>query len=91
MTLLMYNLVFPAKYKKVVFGDVDEVLKEVFLGIEQRDELKFLEIETDKDHVYFLVHSVPGYSVTKVKSIIKSVTEREIFKRSPQMKKIVVR
>ena len=88
VTVLMYHLVFPAKYRRVVFDEeVDEVLKEVCLGLEQRYEVKFLEIGTDKDHVHFLVQSVPGYSVTKVVRIIKSVTAREIFKRCPQVKK----
>jgi hypothetical protein len=33
VTVLMYHLVFPAKYKRVVFDEeVDEVLKEVLLG-----------------------------------------------------------
>jgi REP element-mobilizing transposase RayT len=84
----MYYLVFPAKYRRVVFDeDVDDVLKEVCLSRAQRYEVKFLEIGTDKDHVHFLVQSVPSYSVTKVLRIIKSVTAREIFKRCPQVKK----
>lgn len=88
VTVLMYHLVFPAKYRRVVFDeDVDDVLKEVCLSIEQRYEVKFLEIGTDQDHVHFLVQSVPSYSVTKVVRIIKSVTAREIFKRCPQVKK----
>lgn len=87
VTVLMYHLVFPAKYRRVVFDEeVDEVLKEACLGIEQRYEVKFLEIGTDTDHVHFLVQSVPGYSLTKVVRIIKSVTAREIFKRCPQVK-----
>ena len=88
MTVLMFNLVFTAKYRRVVFDkDVDDVLKEVCLSIEQRYEVKFLEIGNDNDHVHFLVQSVPSYSVTKVVRIIKSVTVREIFKRCPQVKK----
>lgn len=76
VTVLMYHLVFPAKYRRVLFDeDVDDVLKEVCLGLEQRYEVKFLEIGTDKDHVHFLVQSVPSYSVTKVVQIIKSVVE----------------
>lgn len=38
-----------------------------------------LEIGKDKDHVHFLVQSVPTYSVTKIIRTIKSVTAREIF------------
>ena len=87
VTVLIYHLVFPAKYRRAVFdGQVDGVLKEVCLDIEKRYQLKFLEIGTDKDHVHFLVQSVPTYSVTKVVTMIKSLTAREVFKRCPQVK-----
>jgi REP element-mobilizing transposase RayT len=46
-----------------------------------------LEIGTDKDHVHFLVQSVPNYSPTKLVQIIKSLTAREIFHRVPTIKK----
>ena len=45
-----------------------------------------LEIGTDKDHVHFLVQSVPVYSVTKIVTMIKSLTAREIFRRCPHVK-----
>ena len=84
----MYHLVFPAKYRKVVFDEgVDEALKNICLDIEQRYEVKFLEIGTDKDHVHFLVQSVPTYSVKKLVQAIKSLTARELFKRCPWVKK----
>lgn len=88
VTVLMYHLVFPAKYRRAVFDDrVDEVLKEVCLEIAERYQVKFLEIGTDKDHVHFLVQSVPTYSVTRVVRMVKSLTAREIFSRCPQVKK----
>jgi len=88
VTVLLYHLVFPAKYRRVVFDEqVDTVLKEVCLGIEDRYQIKFLEIGTDKDHVHFLVQSVPTYSVTRIVTLIKSVSAREIFSRCPQVKK----
>ena len=78
----------PAKYRRVVFDDhVDEVLKEVCLDIEKRYQVKFLEIGTDEDHVHFLVQSVATYHVTKIVTMIKSLTAREIFKRCPEVKK----
>ncbi len=78
----------PAKYRRVVFDDhVDEVLKEVYLDIEKRYQVKFLEIGTDEDHVHFLVQSVPTYHVSKIVTMIKSLTAREIFKRCPEVKK----
>jgi putative transposase len=88
VTVLLYHLVFPAKYRRAVFDDaVDETLRAVCLEIEKRYEIKFLEIGTDKDHVHFLVQSVPTYSVTKIVTMIKSITAREIFKQCPHVKK----
>jgi REP element-mobilizing transposase RayT len=88
VTVLLYHLVFPAKYKKAVFDEqVDQILKEVCVDIEKRHEIQFLEIGVDKDHVHFLVQSVPTYSITKIVTVIKSLTAREIFKRCPQVKK----
>ena len=60
VTVLLYHLVFPAKYRRAVFDErVDEVLREVCLEIEKRYENKFVEIGVDKDHVHFLVQCVP--------------------------------
>jgi putative transposase len=91
VTVLLYHVVLPAKYRRAVFDDwIDEVLKEVCLEIAQRYQVKFLEIGTDKDHVHFLVQSVPTYSVTKIVTMLKSLTAREIFRRCPQVKKDIV-
>lgn len=88
VTVLMYHLVFPAKYRRTVFDkEVEIELKDVCLEIEKRYQIKFLEIGTDKDHVHFLVQSVPTYSVTKLVTMIKSLTAREMFRRCPQVKK----
>ena len=87
VTVLLYHLVFPAKYRRAVIdAAVDQTLREVCLEIEARYQLKFLEIGTDKNHVHFLVQSVPTYSVSKLVTIIKSLTAREIFRRCPEVK-----
>jgi len=88
VTVLLYHLVFPAKYRRVVFDErVDEELKTICLAIAERYQVKFLEIGTDEDHVHFLVQSVPTYSVTKIVTLVKSLTAREIFRRCPQVKR----
>ena len=88
VTVLMYHYVCPAKYRRVVFDEeVDKVLKEVCEEIEKRYEIRFLEIGTDKDHVHFLVQSVPKLSPTQIITTIKSITAKEIFSRCPQVKK----
>ena len=68
-------------------AQVDAVLKEICVEISKRYELVFLEIGTDKNHVHFLIQSVPTYSPTKIVKIVKSITAREIFHRVPAVKK----
>ena len=88
VTVLLYHLVLPAKYRRAVIDEqVDEVMKDVCLEIEKRYQVRFLEIGTDKDHVHFLIQSVPTYSVTKIVTLLKSLTAREIFRQCPQVKK----
>ena len=60
VTILLYHLVFPAKYKRAVFDSgVDRAIIDVCIEVEKRYEINFIEIGTDKDHVHFLVQSVP--------------------------------
>ena len=88
VTVLLYHIVSSAKYIRVVFTDeVDKVLVKDCEDIELRYEIWFLEIGTDKDHVHFLVQSVPSYSVTKIVTIIKSLIAREVFIQVPSVKK----
>jgi REP element-mobilizing transposase RayT len=70
----------------VINQKVDEILKEVCLEIARRYQIEFIEIGTDKDHVHFLIQSVPTYSPTKIIQRVKSLTAREIFKRAPEVK-----
>ena len=88
VSVLIYHFVCPAKYRQVVFSaSVDQTLKDVCLEISKRYQINFLEIGTDKDHVHFLVQSVPTYSATKIVTTIKSITAKEIFRRHPEVKK----
>jgi putative transposase len=88
VTVLLYHLVFPAKYRQAVIdATVDQALREVCLEIEARYQLKFLEIGTDEGRVHFLAQSVPTYSVAKLVTIIKSLTAREVFRRCPDVRK----
>jgi REP element-mobilizing transposase RayT len=66
---------------------VDKVLVEVFEAISDRYEIHFLEIDTDNNHVHFLIQSVPSYSVTKIVTTVKSLIAREIFRCCPEVKK----
>ena len=87
---MLYHLVCPAKYRKVVFDEkVDVTIKNICNEISMRYEIQYLEIGTDKDHVHFLIQSVPTYSGTKIAQLTKSITAKEIFKRHPEVKTLL--
>ena len=88
VSILLYHIVCPAKYRKAVFtSEVDEKLKEICAEIALRYEIEFLEIGTDSDHVHFLVQSVPKYSPRKIVRTSKSITAKEIFRQMPAVRK----
>ena len=88
---LMYHFVLPTKYRRVVITeDVDQVIKETCIEVSNRYEMIFLEIGSDKDHVHFLIQSVPSYSpsqIVKIVKIVKSITAKEVLARCPDVKK----
>ena len=86
VSVILYHYVCPAKYRKVVISPtVDNTIKETCLEISKRYQVHFLEIGTDNDHVHFLVQSIPTYSPTKIITLIKSITAREVFRRHPEV------
>ena len=88
VTVLLYHLVFPAKYRKVVIDEhVDQVIKNICLEMEKRYQINFLEIGTDEGHAHFLVQLVSTYSVTKIVTTVKSIIARGVFRECPEVKK----
>ena len=61
-------------------------MKETCFEIEKRYEVHFLEIGTDKDHVHFLIQSVPKKSASEIIRMVKSIIAREVFKKHPEVK-----
>jgi putative transposase len=87
VSLLIYHIVCPAKYRKLVLtGPVDSTLKAVCLEIAKRYEIHFLEIGTDKNHVHFLVQSTPTMEPQRIVQTIKSITAKQIFKKHPEVR-----
>jgi len=88
VSLIMYHIVCPAKYRRAVIStEVERKLREICEGIEARFEIIFLEIGAEKDHVHFFVQSVPTYSPAKIVQTIKSITAKKIFEACPEVKK----
>ena len=87
VSVLIYHLVCPTKYRRVVItNEVDREIKDICKEIALRFEMAFLEIGADKDHVHFLIQTVPVRSPSEIARIVKSLTAREVFKRVPSVK-----
>ena len=89
VSVIMYHIVCPVKYRRVIFETekIDNELREICLEISKRYEIDFIEIGADKDHVHFLIQSVPKYSPSRLAQLIKSITAKQLFKRCPEIRK----
>ena len=88
VSVLLYHIVCSAKYRRVVISRaVDEVVKNTCLEIEKRYEIRFLEIGMDGDHAHFLVQGLAKYAPNGIARIIKSLTARAVFAKTPEVKK----
>lgn len=88
--LLLYHFVCPAKYRRKVFSsEVEKSLKIICEEISERYEIYFIEIGADEDHVHFMIQSVPVLSAKQIIQIVKSLTAKEIFKRHPEVRKLL--
>ncbi len=83
----MYHFVCPIKYRRSVLTEaVSKTFCEICLKIEERYEIRFLEIGLDDNHAHFLIQSVPINSAKKIISAVKSITAKEIFRLHPEVK-----
>jgi putative transposase len=87
VSVLLYHLVCPAKYRRKVFTDeVTKSLLMICFEITEKHEIEFIEIGTDEDHVHFLIQGIPRMSPSEIVNIVKSITGREIFRLHPEVK-----
>ena len=85
--LLLYHLVCPIKYRRsILTEEVEKSLVEVCKDIEKRFEIHFIEIGSDKNHVHFLIQSVPMMLPKNIAQRVKSITARELFRLHPEVK-----
>jgi len=68
----------PVEERKNILNKLDKESKKLV------DVIAFCLMQ---NHVHFLLQSVPTYSCTKIITIIKSITAKEIFQRFPEVKK----
>ncbi|MCA9356721.1 IS200/IS605 family transposase [Candidatus Kaiserbacteria bacterium] len=84
---LVYHLVCPVKYRRKIFTSGNEpTLKALALELEKRYELHFLEIGIDKDHVHFLIQTIPALAPSELANTVKGNLSRQFFITHPEVK-----
>jgi len=81
---MLYHLVCPTKFRRIVINQkIESLLKDTCLQIALRYDMNFVEIGTDKDHVHFLIQSVPMMRALKSFKSLKVLLPENSFLISP--------
>ncbi|WP_243466552.1 IS200/IS605 family transposase [Methanosarcina mazei] len=78
--LLMYHVIFVCKYRKVILEPISEELKQIMIDISKESNFEILEMETDKDHIHFLIKSEPKVSVLSIVRKLKQESTNRLWK-----------
>ncbi len=78
--LLIYHIIFVCKYRKVILEPISEELKQIISDISKESDFELLEMETDKDHIHFLIKSEPKVSVLSIVRKLKQESANRLWK-----------
>lgn len=83
-----YHLVWAPKYrKKILRGDLQQRVKELFQEIAEPYDIEINEMEVDVEHVHILCSFPPRYSISQVVGRLKSLSGRAVFREFPEIKR----
>ena len=80
--LLQYHLILVCKYRKSLFTNyiLSKDIKDLSVKICSKYNIIIKYMETDKDHIHYMLEIPPVISISKVVRLIKSYTTYHIWK-----------
>ena len=74
--LLQYHIIFVCKYRKklLVSRQISDDIKQFSYEICQRHSVIIRYMETDKDHIHYMIEIEPTMSISKIVNLMKSYT-----------------
>lgn len=73
--LIQYHLIFVVKYRKpILIGKFNDFIKSKCLEISEKYDFKIEYLETDKDHIHFMISTTPQISIGQVVRVLKQQT-----------------
>ena len=81
-----YHVWFATKgRKKLLQGEIDEKIKQLFRQVAEEQEIELLACETMFDHVHLLLRSNPE-ELPRVVFLLKGISARRTFQSFPELK-----
>ena len=79
--LLQYHLIFVCKYRKklLVSQNIADDIKQLSYEICNKYNVTIKKMETDKDHIHYLIETEPTISISKIVNLMKSYTTYHIW------------
>ena len=83
--LLQYHIIFVCKYRKklLMSKQISDDIKQFSYEICQKHKSIIRYMETDKDHIHYMIETDPTMSISKIVNLMKSYTTYHIWKRYP--------
>jgi putative transposase len=67
-------------------GEIEEDLKSCISHLAEENEIKIIEIETDKDHIHMLIECKPQHYIPNMMKSFKGVSAKVMFRLHPELK-----
>ena len=81
--LLQYHLILVIKYRKQLFinNQISDGIKQFSYDICKKHNINIKYMETDKDHIHYMIETKPNMNLSIFIKIIKSYTTYNIWKK----------
>lgn len=80
--LLQYHIIFVCKYRKKLLTDkiISDEIKQLSYDICNKHNIEIKKMETDKDHIHYMIETRPNANISNIVKMIKSYTTFYIWK-----------
>ncbi len=80
--LLQYHLIFVCKYrKKLLVGSLNDDMISKMLEISEKYDFEIRTLQSDVDHIHFLISSTPQISISQIVRVLKQESTIFIWKK----------
>ena len=85
-----YHIQLTIKYRRPMLSkNIEQTILTIFKELNYRYDIEISQAGFDSNHIHIMVQHLPSFSTSQVIKIIKSITAREVFKKHPEIKKIL--